>query len=138
MGAFPVVYDPKRGTFVTSRLGLSIAFVHVALVGFHVHRYLVMLFFGVIKKTSAVSAIVLSMNGFGQLVVLVRRIALASDTAQCYNSLSEWPIDVSVRTSYAVVVYASTGAVFLEFVGDNVERYTYVRNKQFDHGDLWI
>ncbi|CAI6360154.1 unnamed protein product [Macrosiphum euphorbiae] len=81
-----------------------------------------MLFFGAIKKTSAVTSIVLSTNGLGLLCMLLRRMAFVRDTVRCYNSLSEWPVEMPVRKSSIVILYASTVAVLIEFVGDNIDR----------------
>lgn len=79
-----------------------------------------MIFFGTIKKTSALSVIVLSTNEFGLLLFLIRRVVLIKDTIVCYNSLSEWPTNISFQKSF--IIYASSVAVLIEIIGDNIQR----------------
>ncbi|VVC43321.1 Major facilitator superfamily domain,Major facilitator, sugar transporter-like [Cinara cedri] len=134
-GAFPVVYDQETKIFAICRRGLLVTFVQVVFVGLEIHKHLIMLFFGAIKKTTAVSAIVLATNGFGLLIVLLRRIAFVRDTVACYNSLqSEWPANISVRKSSKLILYASAAMVFIDFVGDNIERRT--EDKPMSLGEL--
>lgn len=121
-GAFPIVYDTNNRSFSISKFGLLFTFVYVVIVGLQIHTHLTMLFFGAIKKTSAVTSIVLSINGIGLLCMLLRRMAFVKDTVRCYNSLSEWPIEMSVRKSSIIILYASTVAVLIEFIGDNIDR----------------
>jgi len=121
-GAFPMVYDKSNRSFSTSKCGLLIIFIHVMIVGLQIHTHLTMLFFGSIKKTSAVTSIVLSINGIGLLCMLLRRALFVNDTVRCYNSLSEWPADISVRKSSIVILYVSAVTVLIEFVGENVDR----------------
>ncbi|XP_060876206.1 uncharacterized protein LOC132949364 [Metopolophium dirhodum] len=121
-GAFPIVYNKNNRSFSMSKFGLLFTFIHVAIVGLQIHTHLTMLFFGAIKKTSAVTSIVLSTNGLGLLCILLRRMAFVRDTVRCYNSLSEWPVERPVRKSSIIILYASTVAVLIEFVGDNIDR----------------
>lgn len=132
-GAFPIVYDKNNSSFSMSKCGLLLTFVHILIVGLQIHTHLTMLFFGAIKKTSAVTSIVLSTNGIGLLCMLLRRIAFVKDTVRCYNSLSEWPIEMSVRKSSIVVLYASSVAVLIEFVGDNIDRHTKNKPMNLDN-----
>lgn len=122
LGAFPVVYDKSKMSFSTSKSGMLITSVHVVIVGLQIHSHLMMLFFGSIKKTSAVTSIVLSANALGLLYMLVKRMMFVSDTVRCYNSLSDWPADISVRKSSVVIMYASAVAVLIEFVGETIDR----------------
>lgn len=119
-GAFPVVYDENKRLFSTSKYGLMIAFMYVMITGVDMYNNLIMLLFGAIKNINLVSAIVLSIKGFGLMVILLRRIFLVGDTVKCYNSLSEWPMDIPVRKSFKLILYTTTAAVFIEFTGDNI------------------
>ncbi|CAH1737073.1 unnamed protein product [Aphis gossypii] len=88
-----------------------------------------MIFYGVIKKTSAVTSIVLSTSGIGLLCMLLRRMVFVSDTVKCYNSLSEWSVDISIRRSSIVIMYISIVAVLIEFVGDTYSIERRMKNK---------
>lgn len=122
LGAFPIVYDKSSRLFLTSKCGLFMTFVHVVIVGLQIYTHLTMIFYGVIKKTSAVTSIVLSTSGIGLLCMLLRRMVFVSDTVKCYNSLSEWSVDISIRRSSIVIMYISIVAVLIEFVGESIDR----------------
>lgn len=121
-GAFPIIYDKKKKLFAPSKCGLTITLMNVVIVGLVIHKYSIMLIFGTIKKTSAVSAIVFSTNAVGLMFLLLRRILLVSDTVRCYNNLSEWPINILARKSFKFILYASTTSVLIEFIGGNIVR----------------
>jgi len=122
-GAFPIVYDRNKKRFSTSKRGLLISLAHVVITGLETYKCLTTLFFGTAKKTSAVTAIVFSVNGFGSMFLLLRRIMFVDDTVRCYNGLSdEWPADVPVRKSFELILYASAAAMLMEFLGENVVR----------------
>ncbi|XP_027844873.2 uncharacterized protein LOC114125434 [Aphis gossypii] len=129
LGAFPIVYDKSSRLFSTSKCGLFITFVHVVIVGLQIYTHLTMIFYGVIKKTSAVTSIVLSTSGIGLLCMLLRRMVFVSDTVKCYNSLSEWSVDISIRRSSIVIMYISIVAVLIEFVGDTYSIERRMKNK---------
>lgn len=120
-GSFPIVYDQNKKQFSTSKCGLLITFLHILIVGVKIYKNLIMIFVGTIKKTSAVSAIILITNEFGLLLFLIRRVVLIRDTIVCYNSLSEWSTNISLQKS--LIIYASSAAVLIEIIGDNIERY---------------
>ncbi|XP_026805883.1 uncharacterized protein LOC113548962 [Rhopalosiphum maidis] len=122
LGAFPIVYNKSSRTFSTSKYGLFITFVYVVIVGLQIYTHLMMIFFGTIKKTSAVTSIVLCTNGIGLLCMLLRRMVFVSDTVRCYNSLSEWSVDNSVQRSSVVIMYTSIVSVLIEFVGESIDR----------------
>ncbi|KAL5233279.1 hypothetical protein ACI65C_000689 [Semiaphis heraclei] len=132
-GAFPIVYDTNNRSFSISKFGLLFTFVYVVIVGLQIHTHLTLLFFGAIKKTSAVTSIVLSINGIGLLCILLRRMAFVKDTVRCYNSLSEWPVEMSVRKSSTLILYASTVAVLMEFIGDNIDRHSKNKPMNLDN-----
>lgn len=117
-GVFPVVYNENKSTFSTSKYGLMIVLLHVLITGVDIYNNLIMLLFGAIKNITVVSAIVLSMKGFGLMVILLRRVFLVGDLVKCYNSLSEWPVNIPVRKSFKLILYTTTAAVFIEFTGD--------------------
>lgn len=122
-GAFPLVYDQNKKLFVPSKCGLMITLMHIVIIGLIIQKYSMMLIFGTIKKTSAVSAIVFCTNGVGFMVLLLRRIIFVSDTVKCYNNLSEWPVNILIRRTSKFILYASSVSVLIEFIGDNIERY---------------
>lgn len=122
LGAFPIVYDKRSRLFSTSKCGIFITIVHVTIVGLQVYTHLTMIFYGVIKKTSAVTSIVLSISGIGLLCMLLRRMLFVNDTVKCYNSLSEWSVDISIRRSSIIIMYVSIVAVLIEFVGECIDR----------------
>lgn len=121
-GAFPVVYDQNKRIFLTSKVGLLVTLIYIAIVGIEIRSHLLMLIIGTIKKSSAVSAIVLCTNALGLLFLLLRRIVYLKDLIRCYNSLPEWPAEITVRMSSLIIFFASIVGVLIEFVGYSAER----------------
>lgn len=130
-GAFPVVYDQETKTFNVCPRGLLVTLVQAVFIGLRIYKFLTVLLCGIVKKTAAVSVIVLVTDGLGLLVILLRRIVLVKDTVACYNSLqSEWPADISIRKSYKVILYASIAMILTSFAWDSIERYVWQKQYQ--------
>lgn len=118
-GTFPIVYNPEKCIFRVSRSGVLISVIYSIVLLKTITEYIYVVITGRIKKSAAVSVLLISSYFIGQLIVITKKIVCKEEMVKNYNNLAKLRVNhFVVPKGIYVVLFINVVFMLAESIGN--------------------